>query len=444
MANILILPRFKEQDEIFEGIENEKDFKRTDIPESEDNAITAFNDKISEFVNNHKDSTWSINTDLYTLLKNVTDKKAAQRWCILNDISNYDGLKNYVVQRIKREKYRAENEATEEKINKINEENALKVYSREEINKALEGVLALMTNKQKLSEQLRELTKKENDARERYHKMLVNHDESRHEVWDEVLAYRRQEEKLAEERDNFEKTLDTYMDPIAYYYLKEFKYKKDENIDKCETINDIENLIKSKDWYSEEGKGRLKLGNMNVRAAKNIFKCMERIFAIFPEQKGSNVSLVCEPPLGKNCWAYAIGGKISFVPKYYAGEAYEELEKDCNKNTSGGWHPKGTGAEDIPYHEYYHVMTAGGRRGYSLAKKIKEKVTKRLKMRGKKGGPKQDDIIKFGVSEYATVNADEFGAECFEQALGAENPSAFAVEVFKETLKYKKYMRGMV
>lgn len=424
--------------QIFDGIEKEKDFKRTDIPESEDNAIVDFNNKISEFMKEHKESTWSINSDLYTLLRNTEDKKAAQRWCILNNIFNYDELKDELVIRIKREKSRAANEAREEKINKINQENALKTYTDEEINKALEGVNSLMAERNQLKEQIKEAIDKENDARKRYDIALKNHDENRHTIWDEVLEYRKQVNELAEERDRFEEKLDTFMDPIAYYYLNGYKYHKDESIDNCKSVEEVENLIKSKDWYSEEGKNSINLKRMDVKAAKDVFKCMERLFAIFPEQKGRNGSMNCEP-VRKNWWAFASLGVITFNSKHYSD--YDAFEKDYEK-TEGNFHPKGTTAKDITYHEYYHIMTSG--REFSLAKRIKQNVTKRLKMRGKKGGPKQDDVIQYGVSEYATTNADEFGAECFCQALGSENPTAFAVEVFKETLKYKKYMRGMV
>ena len=424
--------------QVFEGIEKEKDFKRTDISESEDNAIVDFNNKISEFIKEHNESTWSVNSDLYTLLRNTTDKKAAQRWCILNDIFNYDSLKKELLLRIKREKNRAANEAREEKINKINQENALKTYTDEEINKALEGVNSLIAERNQLKEQIKEAIDKENDARKRYDIALRDRDETRHTIWDEVLAYRKEVNKLAEERDNFEKKLDEYLDPIAYYYLRDYKYGKDESINDCTTTEEVEKLIKSKDWYSDEGKNSINLKRMDVKAAKEVFKCMERLFAIFPEQKGRNGSMNCEP-VRKNWWAFASLGVITFNSKHYSD--YEAFEKEYEK-TEGNFHPKGTTAKDITYHEYYHIMTSG--RGSSLAKRIKANVTKRLRMRGKKGGPKQNDIIKFGVSEYATTNADEFGAECFCQALGSENPTAFAIEVFKETLKYKKYMRGMV
>lgn len=428
--------------DFFVGIENEKDFKRADISDSEDNAILDFNNKIIDFVYENKNSTWAVYTNLITLMKNVKDKKAAQRWCILNGISNFNELLTDVQKRVTqkvqeevREKNKAKIAAREEKINKINEDNGLKTYTDEEINKALEGVNSLMAERDTLKEKLKDVIKKENDARNKYRDLLRKNDESRREVWDEVLSYRKQANELAEERDSFEKELDKFMDPIAFYYLKNYKYGKDEKINECKTTEEVEKLIKSKDWYSDIGKERLDLKRMDVNAAKDVFNCMERLFAIFPEQKGSNISMKCEPCY-KNWWAFARGGEITYNSKNYSD--YSNFQ-DTYEGTEGSFHPKGTSAKDITYHEYYHVMTHG-----NLAKRIKQNVTKRLKMRGKKGGPKQDDIIKFGISEYATTDADEFGAECLQQALGSEHPSAFAVEVFKETLKYKKYMRGMV
>ena len=434
------------KNQFFEGIENEKDFKRTDIPDSEDNQLITFTNEMNDFIKDHTKFTWSVNTDLITLLRNVKDKKAAQRWCVINGILNYDELEIEVKHRIisernreYEEKERVKTQERNEKIKKINQQNAQKTYTDEEINKALEGVNSLMAEREQLKEQLKDAINKETDARKRYDIALRNREENRHTIWDEVLDYRKQVNKLAEERDNFEKKLDNFMDPITYYYLNNYKYHKDESINECKTVAEVENLIKSKDWYSEDGMSRLSLDKMSISAAKEVFKCMERIFAIFPEQKGSNVSLKMNYA-NSNTWACASKQNgITFNSKYYSN--YDELRADYDK-TEGNFHPMGTSAEDIVFHEYFHVMTAGN--GFSLAKRIKQNVTKRLKMRGSKGGPKQDDIIKYGVSEYATKNADEFGAECFCQALGAENPTAFAIEVFKETLKYKKYMRGMV
>ena len=432
------------KEKFFDGIEKVE----LQVSDEENKAVDDFHKEIMNFVREHKDSTWKINSDLLNFIDSVKNKKAAQKWCVINLISNYDELKKEVEHKIMREmnrekveKEKAEILARNEKIEQINQNNELKTYSDEEINKALESVNALMAENAQFKDKIKETSIKENEARNRYHDLLMKHDESRREVWDEVLAYRKQMTKLEEDRFNFEKKLDEYMDPIAYYYLNNYKYKKDDRIENCKTIEEVENLIKSKDWYSEDGKNNINLKKMELNAVKEVFKRLEHIFAIFPEQKGRTGSLYCEPARG-NVWAFTRGGAgITFNSNKYSN--YSELRAVFD-DTDGTFHPKGTNADDIVYHEYYHVMTAGLKNRMTIAKRIKANVTKRLKMRGKKGGPKQDDIIKYGVSEYATTDADEFGAECFCQALGSKNPSAFAIEVFKETLKYKKYMRGMV
>ena len=230
---------------------------------------------------------------------------------------------------------------------------------------------------------------------------------------------------------------DDIMGPVAYYYLNNFEYEHDTRVDECTNSQEVMDLIKEKDWYNDTGKDSLHLEKVDVNAAKDIFKCMERIFAIFPEQKGYAQSLKTDYANNRT-WAH--GGSstgITFNSKYYS--KYKDLESDYAR-TEGGFHPMGTSAKDIVFHEYFHVMTTRN----ELANKIYKNVTKRLKMKGSKGGPKLKEIIQYGVSEYATHDADEFGAESFCQALGSKNPTAFAIEVFKETLKYKKYMRGLV
>ena len=239
------------------------------------------------------------------------------------------------------------------------------------------------------------------------------------------------------ESEAIDAKLDEIMGPVAYYYLNNFEYEHDTSIDDCTDSAAVMDLIKSKDWYNDTGKEALHLEKVDVKAAKDIFKCMEKIFAIFPEQKGYSQSLKTD---FSNSRTWAHGGShsgITFNSKYYS--KYNDLEQDYAR-TEGGFHPMGTTAKDIVFHEYFHVMTTRN----ELAKKIYKNVTKNLKMKGSKGGPKLKEVIKFGVSEYATHDEDEFGAESFCQALGSKNPTAFAIEVFKETLKYNKYMRGLV
>lgn len=355
------------------------------------------------------------------------------------------------------EKKRKEKEVKEQKANalknKIAEINGnIKTYTDAEIEKSFKALESV----QKEIDSFRERTQKyKTEARENkkaYEERSSQLKQNGFGRWDKEFTtdpeIQRIEDKDTElwnehkailaESEALEKKLDPLLDAIGYYYLNKFEYEKDSRIDECNSTNDVIDLIKSKDWYSEEGKNKLELNKVDVKGAKDLFKCLERIFAIFPDQKGSDVSIHTEYSNGR-MWACASNWNgITLNSKVYKN--YDDLSQDYE--TSIGFHPVGTNVDSIIYHEYYHVMTTIN--DSYAAKKIKERVTKKLKMKGKKGGPKQDEVIAKGISEYATKNADEFGAECFCQALGSENPTQFAIEVFKETLKFKKYMRGLV
>ena len=355
------------------------------------------------------------------------------------------------------EKKRAEKEAKEQKANALKEKIAeingsIKTYTDAEIEKSFKALESV----QKEIDSFRERTQKyKTEAREnkkayeerssqlkqngfgRWDKEFTTDPEIQRiedkdtELWNEHKAILAESEKLEEK-------LNPLLDAIGYYYLNKFEYEKDSRIDECNTTDEVMSLIKSKDWYSEEGKNNLELNKVDVKGAKDLFKCLERIFAIFPEQKGSNVSLHTEHSNG-TMWACASETNgITLNSRVYKN--YNELSNAYEESI--GFHPVGTNVDSIIYHEYYHVMTT--KNDSYAARKIKERVTKKLKMKGKKGGPKQGEVIAKGISEYATKNADEFGAECFCQALGSKNPTQFAIEVFKETLKFKKYMRGLV
>ena len=218
-----------------------------------------FEDEITKFVDNHVESTWSIYSDLFSLIKHQS-KTGSQAWLKQHDLNSFDEFQTYVETKVKekkvekiREKNRAIKEAREEKIKNINENNALKTYTTDEINEALKGVLSLMTEREQIINKGKEIRRNEFDARARYDEAMKNHDENRSVIWDEVRKYRSEANAIQDEINNLEKKIDKFMDPIAYYYLN-LNYPKDETINNCNTIEDVENLIKSKDWYDEEKK----------------------------------------------------------------------------------------------------------------------------------------------------------------------------------------------
>ena len=420
--------------------------------------LKKFEDAMNNYINTKNNNFWEIKDDLRILTQKLNvSVETGYRWMKQHDVYNIDQVKAYVESKIndrltaeRKQKEEENKKARTEKIKQINEDN-IKTYSDEEIKKAFEEVEKLNGTYESLKERVKKFNIEKNENKIAYENRSSALKQKGIGRWDkdfvddeEIQKYEKKDNELWQERrdilaerDNLDKEYSEYMGAIAYYYLNKFEYEKDPAIDSCEDTKSVVELIKSKDWYTKEGNNRLAIENMDVAAAKGIFKCLERIFAIFPEQKRYNVSLKTNYS-NSNTWACASTQTgITFNSKYYKN--YSELRKDYD-STEGGFHPMGTNADDIVFHEYFHVMTTAR----DLASKIKQNVTKRLKMRGKKGGVKQDDVIRYGISEYATKNADEFGAECFCQALGSKEPTAFAIEVFKETLKYIKYMRGLV
>jgi len=455
------LKTLKEKIENQKEADNIKKVNVDNLTDEEKEGIRKFQERIDNFVEERANSgnLWSLRQDLINFSRETTDALSGQRYMKLNDVKNFDEFYMHIYNKIqkginkkKADKEKEKIQARKDKIDEINKASE-KTFTDAEIKKAFSEMDHLMNEKNELLQQLkankvkdvdnkrarsqREMDIKfENGQRRLRGEEPISYwnDDKYNELKNETTEIWREANSIRAKVALFEEKIDKLMDPIAYHYLNNFDYEKDETINNCNSTNDVIDLIKSKDWYSDKGKGRIELQNVDIEASKDIFKVLEHTFAIFPEQKGQDFSL---RTMYSNSRTWATGGTaITFNRKYW--NDYASLNESY-ESTEGSFHPMGTTAKDIIYHEYYHVMTIG-----NLAKKIKENVTKRLKMKGKKGGPKQDEIIKFGISEYALKDADEFGAESFCQALGSKNPTAFAKEVFKETLKYKKYMRGLV
>ena len=442
-----------------EKIKNElKKVNIENLSEEEKADIQKFDDEVTNYIKNKKEGYLYIADDLRNLCQNSKASiEGGRRWLKQHEIYSFSQFKDYVEKKINdrlvEEKKKQEEDkaaARNDKIKQINDDN-IKTYSKKDIQKAFEKLESLQGEIDSLKERARDYDiqskenaiAKDNRTAELYNQGIRKWDSAFDED-EEIKKYNEKGSELwAEHRDimneseALDEKLDEIMGPIAYYYLNNFEYEPDTRVDECTDSAAVMELIKEKDWYNDAGKEALHLEKVDVNAAKDIFRCMERIFAIFPEQKGYAQSLKTDYTNNRT-WAH--GGSstgITFNSKYYS--KYNDLESDYSR-TEGGFHPMGTSAKDIVFHEYFHVMTTRN----DLANKIYKNVTKRLKMKGSKGGPKLKEIIQYGVSEYATHDADEFGAESFCQALGSKNPTAFAIEVFKETLKYKKYMRGLV
>lgn len=339
------------------------------------------------------------------------------------------------------EKDRKKN-ALKNKLDSINK-NYKYEYSDAEIKKAFEAVDSIQKDIDKINERYKQTQKERKENENRMQEIRAKSGY----LTNSVLIRDNPEYKLCNEKDDElrsktndihfellhkESEINKYMDPIADYYLKK-DYEKDTKIDSCKTIEEVADLIKSKDWYNDKGKELLNLKGIDLECGKIVFKSLERLFAIFPERKGISVSVKTYTS-NSNTWATgSYWDGITLNKKYW--KSYKVLSADID--TSGSFHPADYEINSIIYHEYYHTITTKN----DLASTIKQKVSASLKLDDRKSGVKKNEIIAKGISEYATKNADEFGAEAFGECLSSKNPSAFAREVFKETIKHVKILK---
>ena len=190
------------KDKVVEGIEN---IDTENLTEAQKMEVQKFDNEIKNFIENKNGSFWRLEQDLIDLCNNSkATVEGGKIWLKQHNCTKFDDFVKYVKDELnkwyaekQRQKKEEEKKAREEKINKINQNNGLKTYTDEEINKALEGINSLISEKESLKEQLKEVLKKEDDARNRYHTALLNHDETRQKIWEEVLEYRKQANKLA-------------------------------------------------------------------------------------------------------------------------------------------------------------------------------------------------------------------------------------------------------
>lgn len=349
----------------------------------------------------------------------------------------YQNTTEYKEQKEKRDK---EKNALQTKIDSINKEYKYE-YSADEIKKSYDEVEKLKPELEKLKESIKNQKKEERELniqranlRQKLNYKEMQSSAEYQTVTNRLSEIYRESVENHSKVQELEEKINPYMDAIAYDLLTK-DYEKDSKIDSCKTAAEVEELIKSKDWYSDEGKEKFSLKSVDIEGAKTVYKALERIYALFPEMKGSNKSITTRK-LGKDTWAQGAGWSGMELNTAFWKDSKkidEELERE------NGFHPKNCTKDQVIFHEYFHVMTVHAGDSPTPAK-IKKAVTNKLKMSDRKTKVKVDDVIKEGVSRYASKNADEFGAECFGECLSSKTPSAFAREVFKEVVKHVKYL----
>lgn len=188
---------------------------------------------------------------------------------------------------------------------------------------------------------------------------------------------------------------------------------------------------------------------LDLETINHINKQVADIQAKYPETKGA----VSELEVSSSGRMYASittenSGRMTFTisSKLY-GNGLDALEIQYQKDVEAGFHPKGTSAKDIVWHEYGHVY-AGIQCKKMYGAAANEPVPHRnryLFMIDKSSGEWERDVlinaaqslgkrqgqVQSAISRYAEKNVAETFAEAFAEFNGSPNPSPECLALMK-------------
>lgn len=215
-------------------------------------------------------------------------------------------------------------------------------------------------------------------------------------------------------------------------------------IEDCKTIADVVSFMQDQDWFLHrdiKGKpwrsdGEMSLDGVDLPVAKSIYKTHEQLFTRYPAFKNQLCAIKSDKLDGMtyaNCvWGFGNGG-ITVNTRWFGDEA--KLIKSFEHDLASGFHPTGVKYDSIVMHELGHaiddyltnslqIVGFNGWKPKAVSAYLRPKVMKAA-------GFKVKDTAK-QVSQYATMNAMEWFAECFCEWMCSDNPRAVAKEFGKQ------------
>ena len=191
---------------------------------------------------------------------------------------------------------------------------------------------------------------------------------------------------------------------------------------------------------------------LDLETINHINKQVADIQVNYPEVKGAVQQL--KTTTSKRVYAQvatdSFGGMSLEIGSHIYGRGMAQLEKEYQKDVNSGFHPKGTNAKDIIWHEYGHVIggihskekvgIAANEKISSFDKRMEfvnhrrtggweKEVYKQATGKEYSGSGAKDFASK--ISKYATSNAKELFAEAFAEFNGSENPSSECIALMK-------------
>ena len=191
---------------------------------------------------------------------------------------------------------------------------------------------------------------------------------------------------------------------------------------------------------------------LDIDTINHINKQVSDIQAKYPELKGA-VQEVKTSSSGRMyaCIETDATGRMTLkVSSKLYGSGLETLEQQYKRDCDVGFHPKGTSAKDIVWHEYGHVY-AGVQSKKALGIGSKETISafdgsKKIDfIMNRRGGTYEKGIanaaskslrksvgtMQKNISQYAQKNVKELFAEAFAEFNGSQNPSPECLALMK-------------
>lgn len=225
-------------------------------------------------------------------------------------------------------------------------------------------------------------------------------------------------------------------------------------IEQCETIEEVEALMKSKRWFQVatiDGKifdtnESISLHGVDLEAAKTVYDTCERIFTKFPQLVGKLNSVSSDFGGGMEYAKCVSGfghGGIILNTRYFRSAKF--LEKSYKKDVEQGFHPIGTQYGSIFTHEFGHAIDDYLTYTLRVAGKTTKGMTKIVSaaMRPKVMRACKLEVSEIGkeVSGYATKDPMEWFAECFAEYMDSDNPRRVAAEFGKQLEEFLKEVK---
>lgn len=291
--------------------------------------------------------------------------------------------------------------------------------------KELDNVLNSYAQKSDLNKEKKELNAERIKI---FNSNLVEHPElkeRKNKIYERIHEIDSALERIDKTISKADKNLQDKLDNIPLSELIDIQYEKDSKIDECKNIKEVENLIKSKNWFNVNSK--VDLTGIKLDSAKTVFKTYEHFYALFPDTIGSFGGVI---GLNKpNANFYAKGGGI---------------DRTIEINTK--YHDENGIIEDpmfdqTMYHEMFHCLES-----WILAQETRTNKDKGFAsyIRQKTKSKYKNEDTAFQLSFYAETDASEFCAEGFgmTMAVKGKKTTNFAKEIFLQTYKFIKLYKG--